>query len=151
MIVLTVTFVEILSACPPDKVIYKRAPDKGLWWFWHSEVWPRCEVEVSYGAHLPQSFHNSIIVWIQLKWEELLMIYDQAFSNPSLRWYSWNAFWVPFSKYASNSYKTTISAQLCLELQVILKLQCLRTSIVSRNIHRQSRLRKITCSIWRNR
>ena len=69
-------------------------------------------------------------------------LYDQAFSNPSLRWYSWNAFWVPFSKHASNSYKTTIGVQLCLELQVILKLQCLRTSIVSRNIHRQSRLRK---------
>ena len=60
MIVLTVAFVENLSACPPYKVIYKRAPDKGLWWFWHSEVWPRCEVEVSYGAHLRQSFHNCV-------------------------------------------------------------------------------------------
>ena len=60
MIVLTVAFVENLSACPPDKVIYKRAPDKGLWWFWHSEVWPRCEVEVSYCAHLRQNFHNCV-------------------------------------------------------------------------------------------
>ena len=58
--VLTVAFVENLSACPPYKVIYKRAPDKGLWWFWHSEVWPRREVEVSYGAHLRQSFHDCV-------------------------------------------------------------------------------------------
>ena len=94
MIVLTVAFVENLSACPPYKVFYKRAPDKGLWWFWHSEVWPGREVEVSYGAHLRQSCESesenesescelevsygacdkvSTMAWIQLKWEELLM------------------------------------------------------------------------------